>query len=294
MSRHERRLVLARRARLLLDPDRPVAAARRRRRGVHVRRGRGLHRHAPPVLRRRGARRRRRDGGFGGLPRLDQPALGLRRRGACRGRIHRGDRDAPRARASDLATGIVLGAALGLAALFLYFDTTHSSTTGASITVLFGSLFVIDTSIVPAIVGLSAAVLGLCSCSTARCFSRRSVPTSPRPAASASVSSAPLPRRDGGRRLARRTHDRRGARYRAAHRPAGHRAPARETARARRARRRGDRRPGDLARHPPRLRQLLLAACRARLAGQLPRRRARLRLLPPRVRAHRRRAVAAA
>jgi zinc/manganese transport system permease protein len=64
-----------------------------------------------------------------------------------------------RAQSRDLATGVVLGAALGFAALFLYFDTTHSSTTGASITVLFGSLFVIDTSIVPVIVGLSVAVL---------------------------------------------------------------------------------------------------------------------------------------
>jgi zinc/manganese transport system permease protein len=66
-----------------------------------------------------------------------------------------------RAQSRDLATGIVLGAALGIAALFLYFDTTHSSTTGASITVLFGSLFVIETSIVPVIVALSAAVLGV-------------------------------------------------------------------------------------------------------------------------------------
>jgi zinc/manganese transport system permease protein len=66
-----------------------------------------------------------------------------------------------RAQSRDLATGVVLGAALGFAALFLYFDTAHSSTTGASITVLFGSLFVIDTSIVPAIVGLSAVVLAL-------------------------------------------------------------------------------------------------------------------------------------
>ncbi len=66
-----------------------------------------------------------------------------------------------RAQSRDLATGVVLGAALGLAALFLYFDTTHSSTTGATISVLFGSLFVIDTSIVPVMIGLSAAVLGL-------------------------------------------------------------------------------------------------------------------------------------
>jgi zinc/manganese transport system permease protein len=60
----------------------------------------------------------------------------------------------------DLATGIVLGASLGLAALFLYFDTTHTSTTGASITVLFGSLFVIGGATVPAVLVLSAAVLG--------------------------------------------------------------------------------------------------------------------------------------
>ncbi len=59
----------------------------------------------------------------------------------------------------DLATGIVLGASLGLAALFLYFDTTHTSTTGASITVLFGSLFVIESSTVPAVLALSAVVL---------------------------------------------------------------------------------------------------------------------------------------
>ncbi|MGO9456263.1 MAG: metal ABC transporter permease [Acidimicrobiales bacterium] len=59
----------------------------------------------------------------------------------------------------DLATGIVLGASLGLAALFLYFDTTHTTTTGASITVLFGSLFVIESSTVPVVLVLSAVVL---------------------------------------------------------------------------------------------------------------------------------------
>jgi zinc/manganese transport system permease protein len=56
----------------------------------------------------------------------------------------------------DLATGIVLGAGLGLAALFLYLDTTSSSTTGVSITVLFGSLFAIDPSLTGTI-----ALLGL-------------------------------------------------------------------------------------------------------------------------------------
>jgi zinc/manganese transport system permease protein len=56
----------------------------------------------------------------------------------------------------DLATGIVLGAGLGLAALFLYLDTTSSSTTGVSITVLFGSLFAVQ----PALTG-TIALLGL-------------------------------------------------------------------------------------------------------------------------------------
>jgi len=62
------------------------------------------------------------------------------------------------ARERDLATGIVLGAGLGLAALFLYFDITSMSTSGAAITVLFGSMFSIPTSIVPLalIVGASA------------------------------------------------------------------------------------------------------------------------------------------
>ena len=54
-----------------------------------------------------------------------------------------------RPRGRDLATGIVRGAGLGLAALFLYWDTTHTSTTGATITILFGSMFTIDSSIIP-------------------------------------------------------------------------------------------------------------------------------------------------
>ena len=54
-----------------------------------------------------------------------------------------------RPRGRDLATGIVRGAALGLAALFLYWDTTHSNVTGATITILFGSMFTISSSILP-------------------------------------------------------------------------------------------------------------------------------------------------
>jgi len=61
----------------------------------------------------------------------------------------------------DLATGIVLGAGLGLAALFLYLDTTSSSTTGVSITILFGSLFVFNTATLPALIALGAVALVL-------------------------------------------------------------------------------------------------------------------------------------
>jgi zinc/manganese transport system permease protein len=66
-----------------------------------------------------------------------------------------------RPRGRDLATGIVLGAALGLAALFLYLVTTESSTTGAAVSVFFGTLFVLDHSLIPFIVGLSVVSLAL-------------------------------------------------------------------------------------------------------------------------------------
>jgi zinc/manganese transport system permease protein len=51
-----------------------------------------------------------------------------------------------RVRSRDLATGIVLGAATGLSALFLYLDTTRSATTGATQQILFGSIFEIEPS----------------------------------------------------------------------------------------------------------------------------------------------------
>jgi zinc/manganese transport system permease protein len=66
-----------------------------------------------------------------------------------------------RPRGRDLATGIVLGAALGLAALFLYLDATNSSTTRATVTILFGSLSAVAGSTVPLIVLLSVIVLGI-------------------------------------------------------------------------------------------------------------------------------------
>jgi len=64
-----------------------------------------------------------------------------------------------RPRGRDLATGIVLGAAIGLAALFLYLDTTSNSTTGATVTILFGSVFAISSSTIPLILLLSVLVL---------------------------------------------------------------------------------------------------------------------------------------
>jgi len=66
-----------------------------------------------------------------------------------------------RPRGRDLATGIVLGAALGMAALFLYLGTVQSNTTGATITILFGSMFVIRASTIPVFVVLSLVALAV-------------------------------------------------------------------------------------------------------------------------------------
>ena len=65
-----------------------------------------------------------------------------------------------RRRGRDVATGVVLGAALGAAALFLYLGTLRTATTGASFTILFGSIFVISPDTVPALIasGLVAIV----------------------------------------------------------------------------------------------------------------------------------------
>jgi zinc/manganese transport system permease protein len=66
-----------------------------------------------------------------------------------------------RPRGRDLATGIVRGAGLGLAALFLYWDTTSTSSTGVAITVLFGSMFTISNAVIPLIAALSLVALGI-------------------------------------------------------------------------------------------------------------------------------------
>lgn len=65
-----------------------------------------------------------------------------------------------RARGRDVGTGIVLGAALGLSALFLYLQTS-SSTTGATMTVLFGSIFTFDPGYVPFVAATSVLALGV-------------------------------------------------------------------------------------------------------------------------------------
>jgi zinc/manganese transport system permease protein len=66
---------------------------------------------------------------------------------------------ARRARERDLVTGVVLGAGLGFAALFLYLDVTSMSTTGAAITVMFGSMFAIPASIIPLALGVGIGAL---------------------------------------------------------------------------------------------------------------------------------------
>jgi zinc/manganese transport system permease protein len=66
-----------------------------------------------------------------------------------------------RPRGRDLATGIVLGAALGLAALLLYLESTYRNTTGAAVTILFGSVFAIAASTIPVVALLGVAALAI-------------------------------------------------------------------------------------------------------------------------------------
>ena len=62
----------------------------------------------------------------------------------------------------DLASGVVLGAGLGLAALFLYLDATMSGAGGAASTVMFGSMFAIPPGMVlPAALCAAAALAAM-------------------------------------------------------------------------------------------------------------------------------------
>ncbi len=69
-----------------------------------------------------------------------------------------------RARGRDIATGVVLGAATGLSALFLYLSATSSASTGATQLILFGSIFTVQPSTLPEVVVLSCLVLLTVSC----------------------------------------------------------------------------------------------------------------------------------
>ncbi len=64
-------------------------------------------------------------------------------------------------RGRDLATGVVLGASIGVASLFLYLTTTTTATTGATQSILFGSVFVVASSTVPLTVVLGVVALGI-------------------------------------------------------------------------------------------------------------------------------------
>jgi len=59
----------------------------------------------------------------------------------------------------DVATGIVFALGLGLTALFLYWDTTIGGSSNAAVSVLFGSLFVIDPAVVPVVLILAIVAL---------------------------------------------------------------------------------------------------------------------------------------
>jgi zinc/manganese transport system permease protein len=66
-----------------------------------------------------------------------------------------------RVRGRDLATGVVLGAAIGLAALFLYLDTTQGADGGSTVTILFGSIFAISSATIPAVVVLAVLAVAM-------------------------------------------------------------------------------------------------------------------------------------
>src|SRR5919108_572865 len=66
-----------------------------------------------------------------------------------------------RVRGRDLATGIVLGAAIGLTALFLYLDTTASATTGPAATALRLTHRMGTALIVACLTGLAATWAGI-------------------------------------------------------------------------------------------------------------------------------------
>jgi zinc/manganese transport system permease protein len=65
-----------------------------------------------------------------------------------------------RVRSRDIATGIVLGAAIGLTALFLYLQTYTGSSAGATQQILFGTIFSVSAGTLPVVLVLGAVALG--------------------------------------------------------------------------------------------------------------------------------------
>lgn len=64
-----------------------------------------------------------------------------------------------RARERDLATGVVLGATLGISALFLYLDVSSTQASGATVEVMFGSVFALDPQLLwPTIILVGVAI----------------------------------------------------------------------------------------------------------------------------------------
>ncbi|MFZ0769004.1 MAG: metal ABC transporter permease [Acidimicrobiales bacterium] len=66
-----------------------------------------------------------------------------------------------RLRGRDIATGIVLGVATGLAALYLYLDAAKSATTGAAQQILFGSIFTVAPSTIPLVAVMSIVTIAV-------------------------------------------------------------------------------------------------------------------------------------
>ncbi len=64
-------------------------------------------------------------------------------------------------RGRDLATGVVLGASIGLASLFLYLTTSTTTTSGSTQQILFGSIFVTQSSTIPVLSAFSVLSLGI-------------------------------------------------------------------------------------------------------------------------------------
>jgi zinc/manganese transport system permease protein len=66
-----------------------------------------------------------------------------------------------RRRGRDIATGIVLVVGFGLAALFLFWDTTLSGASNATNEVLFGSIWTLSPGTVPIVIALGAGAITL-------------------------------------------------------------------------------------------------------------------------------------